>query len=292
MDPRPIGVFDSGFGGLTAVRQLRRIMPSETIIYFGDTARVPYGNRSRDTLLRYARQDVAFLWSFDPKAIVIACGTVSSNCLEELQAENKVPILGVVEPTVRQAIAATRSGRVGLAATRASVSSGAYERLFHRLAPAVEVVSRACPLFVPLVEEGRCRPGDVVIETVAEEYLGPLRGEIDTLVLGCTHYPLLREVIGRVMGPEVELVDAGAEAARAVRDLLEERDALSGGEDQGQARYYTSGGRTSPAGRSRSTLRDIDDDREKCSDFCPGGADLRRGRPGRHRAHQRGNHVH
>ncbi|HIR19486.1 MAG TPA: glutamate racemase [Candidatus Pelethomonas intestinigallinarum] len=240
MDPRPIGVFDSGFGGLTAVRQLRRIMPSETIIYFGDTARVPYGNRSRDTLLRYARQDVAFLRSFDPKAIVIACGTVSSNCLEELQAENKVPILGVVEPTVRRAIAATRSGRVGLAATRASVSSGAYERLFHRLAPAVEVVSRACPLFVPLVEEGRCRPGDVVIETVAEEYLGPLRGEIDTLVLGCTHYPLLREVIGRVMGPEVELVDAGAEAARAVRDLLEERDALSGGEDQGQARYYTS----------------------------------------------------
>ena len=240
MDPRPIGVFDSGFGGLTAVRQLRRIMPSETIIYFGDTARVPYGNRGRETLLRYARQDVAFLRSFDPKAIVIACGTVSSNCLEELQAEHPVPIIGVVEPTVRRAIAATRGGRVGLAATRASVSSGAYERLFHRLAPQVEIISRACPLFAPLVEEGRCRPGDVVIETMAQEYLSPLRGQVDTLVLGCTHYPLLLEVIGQVMGPEVTLVDAGAEAAGAARDLLAASDALSGNTSQGEAHYYTS----------------------------------------------------
>ena len=240
MNQQPIGVFDSGLGGLTAVRQLRRIMPSENIIYFGDTSRVPYGNRSRDTILKYARQDMRFLRSFDLKAVVIACGTVSSNCLETLQAENGIPVIGVVAPAVQRAAALTRNKRVGLVATRASVRSGAYERMFHAMFPGAQLFSKACPLFVPLVEEGRCRPGDVVIETVAEEYLGPLRGEIDTLVLGCTHYPLLREVIGRVMGPEVELVDAGAEAARAVRDLLEERDALSGGEDQGQARYYTS----------------------------------------------------
>lgn len=223
MDPRPIGVFDSGFGGLTAVRQLRRIMPSETIIYFGDTARVPYGNRSRDTLLRYARQDVAFLWSFDPKAIVIACGTVSSNCLEELQAENKVPILGVVEPTVRRAIAATRSGRVGLAATRASVSSGAYERLFHRLAPAVEVVSRACPLFVPLVEEGLWH--DSVTEEIASRYVAELKGKfIDTLVMGCTHYPLIRGTLRKIMGENVTLVNPAYETAIELKRMLQEKD--------------------------------------------------------------------
>ena len=175
MNQRPIGVFDSGLGGLTAVRQLRRLMPSENIIYFGDTARVPYGNRSRETLLQYARQDMRFLRTFDLKAVVIACGTVSTNCLEVLQAESDMPVIGVVEPAVERAAALTRSKRIGLVATRASVTSGAYERAFHRSDPALEIHALACPLFVPLVEEGRCRPGDVVIETVAEEYLAPLR---------------------------------------------------------------------------------------------------------------------
>lgn len=240
MNQRPIGVFDSGLGGLTAVRQLRQIMPSENIIYFGDTARVPYGNRSRDTLLKYARQDMRFLRSFDLKAVVIACGTVSSNCLETLQAENDIPIVGVVEPTVRRAVAVTRNKRVGMVATRASVSSGAYERNVHSLDSCVEVFSRACPLFVPLVEEGRCRPGDVVIETVAREYLQELKDrDVDTLVLGCTHYPLLTDVVHQVMGPEVTLVDAGAEAARAVRDLLQAQDACAD-RPQGAASYYTS----------------------------------------------------
>ena len=240
MNQRPIGVFDSGLGGLTAVRQLRRLMPSENIIYFGDTARVPYGNRGRETLLQYARQDMRFLRTFDLKAVVIACGTVSTNCLEELRAESDMPVIGVVEPAVERAAALTRSKRVGLVATRASVTSGAYERAFHRSDPALEIHALACPLFVPLVEEGRCRPGDVVIETVAEEYLAPLRqAEVDTLVLGCTHYPLLSEVIGGVMGPAVSLVDVGAEAARACRDLLAARDALARRE-AGSARFYTS----------------------------------------------------
>lgn len=240
MNQRPIGVFDSGFGGLTAVRRLRRLMPSEDIIYFGDAARVPYGNRSRDTIMKYARQDMAFLRSFDPKAVLIACGTVSSNCLEPLQAENDIPIVGVVEPTVAAALRATRSGRVGLVATRASVASGAYERAFHRLAPQAELHSRACPLFVPLVEEGRCRPGDPVIETVAEEYLSPLKAlGVDTLVLGCTHYPLLTGVIGGVMGEDVALIDAGAESAGAVQALLARAGQLAD-RAAGQARYYTS----------------------------------------------------
>ena len=239
MDQRPIGVFDSGLGGLTAVRQLRRLLPSEQIIYFGDTARVPYGNRSRETILKYARQDVAFLRRFDPKAVVIACGTVSSNCLRELQAENDIPVVGVVEPAVRQAVRETKSGRVGLIATRASVSSGAYQELFRRLAPGTEVFSRACPLFVPLVEEGRFQPGDPVIETVAGEYLADLRrAGVDTLVLGCTHYPLLTEVIGGVMGEGVALVDAGGAAAQAVSRWLAEHDALAAG--SGGADYYVS----------------------------------------------------
>ena len=240
MDQRPIGVFDSGLGGLTAVRQLRQIMPSEHIIYFGDNARVPYGNRSRETILKYARQDLRFLRQFDPKLVVIACGTVSSNCLEELRAENDIPIIGVVEPTVSRAVSVTANRRVGLIATRASVSSGAYQRQFAALDPEIRVFTQACPLFVPLVEEGRFRSGDVVIETVAAEYLRPLQEErIDTLVLGCTHYPLLTEILSGAMGGSVFLVDAGREAACAAQSALLERDALAG-PGMGGAQFYVS----------------------------------------------------
>ncbi len=239
MNKRPIGVFDSGFGGLTAVRRLRGLMPCEHIIYFGDTSRVPYGNRSRDTILKYARQDTRFLRGFDLKAIVIACGTVSSNCLPQLQAENDIPIIGVVEPAVRRAAALTRSKRVGVVATRATVASGAFQQALTALDSDITVFSHPCPLFVPLVEEGRCRPEDPVIRLVAEEYLLPLREEgVDTLVLGCTHYPLLTEVISQVMGPEVALVDSGAESASALQTLLAEQDALSDG--GGGVSCYTS----------------------------------------------------
>ena len=236
----PIGVFDSGLGGLTAVRQLRRLMPSESIIYFGDTARVPYGNRSRDTLMKYARQDLRFLRTFQPKAVLIACGTVSTNCLHPLRSENDIPIVGVVEPAVRRAIAATRSGKVGLIATRASVASGAYQDLFSQLAPHILVSSVACPLLVPLVEEGRFRPGDPVSETVVAEYLTPLRQQgVDTLVLGCTHYPLLSSIIQRFMGDDVTLVDVGAEAALSVRSLLSSRHQLAAC-PQGDTSFFVS----------------------------------------------------
>ena len=218
MDNRPIGVFDSGLGGLTAVRELQRLLPGEDIIYFGDTARVPYGGRSRDTLVRYARQDVAFLRTFDLKAIVIACGTVSTTALDVLTEENDIPIWGVVEPAAEAAARSTKNGLVGLIGTQATIRSGAYERRIAAEAPGVRVLSRACPLFVPLVENGRFRPGDVVAETVAAEYLEPFQDAgVDTLVLGCTHYPLLTEVIGNCMGPGVTLVNVGEKCARRVR---------------------------------------------------------------------------
>ncbi|QNL44829.1 glutamate racemase [Oscillibacter hominis] len=240
MDNRPIGVFDSGLGGLSAVRSLRRILPGEQLIYFGDTSRVPYGGRSRETILKYARQDVRFLRSFDLKAILIACGTVSTTSLEMLREENDLPMVGVVEPTCRRAVEVTRRGRVGLIATHASVRSGVYETTIGALDKKVEVVARACPLFVPLVENGRFRPGDVVIDTVAREYLEPMRESgIDTLILGCTHYPLLSDVIRGVMGDGVELISAGEESAFELKRTLKARGLLRDCQ-QGEATYYVS----------------------------------------------------
>ena len=224
MDNRPIGVFDSGLGGLTAVRELQRLLPGEDIIYFGDTARVPYGGRSRDTLVRYARQDVAFLRTFDLKAIVIACGTVSTTALDVLTEENDIPIWGVVEPAAEAAARSTKNGLVGLIGTQATIRSGAYERRIAAEAPGVRVLSRACPLFVPLVENGRFRPGDVV----------------DTLVLGCTHYPLLTEVIGNCMGPGVTLVNVGEKCACRVAERLGGMAALAEPGRRGESRYYVS----------------------------------------------------
>ena len=241
MDGRPIGVFDSGLGGLTTVRELCRLLPGEDIVYFGDTGRVPYGRRSRETIVRYARQDVAFLRTFDLKLIVIACGTVSTTALEVLAQENPIPVLGVVAPAAAAAARATQNDRVGLIGTQASIRSGAYEALIHKEDPAAQVFSQPCPLFVPLVENGRFKPGDVVIETVAAEYLAPLKAAgVDTLVLGCTHYPLLEGVISAQMGPEVTLVNAGAEGARAAAARLAELDALSGREGGGTCRYFVS----------------------------------------------------
>ena len=240
MDQKPIGVFDSGLGGLTTVRELTQLLPGEDIIYFGDTGRVPYGSRSRETIVKYARQDVAFLRTFDLKAIVIACGTVSTTALDVLAAENPIPVLGVVAPAARAAARATRSGSIGLIGTQASIRSGAYKRLIRAENPAARVLAQPCPLFVPLVENGRFRPGDVVIETVAAEYLAPLKeAGVDTLVLGCTHYPLLEKVIGAYMGPEVRLINSGAEGARAAADCLRERDALAG-PGRGSCRCFVS----------------------------------------------------
>ena len=197
MDKRAIGVFDSGLGGLTAVRRLHALMPQENIIYFGDTGRVPYGTRGRDIITKYARQDVAFLRQYDL-----------------LSKENDIPIIGTVEPACRRAMTMTQTGRVGVIGTAATIRSGAYEKYLHKKDGTLDLFTQACPLFVPLVENGRVHRGDVVIETVVKEYLTPLKDVgVDTLILGCTHYPLLEEVIGDFMGPDVTLIDSGAEAA-------------------------------------------------------------------------------
>lgn len=237
MDRRPIGVFDTGLGGLTAVRELMRLLPGEDIVYFGDTGRVPYGNRSRDTIIKYARQDVAFLRTFDLKAIVIACGTVSTTALEVLEAENSIPILGVMGPSVAEAAASTHNGKIGLIATQATIRTHAYEKALTRLLPSAEVTALACPLLVPLVENGRFRPGDQVPELVVAEYLAPIKAAgVDTLVLGCTHYPLLTDIIHAYMGPDVTLVNSGAACARQVASLLEG----NGEARPGVRRYFVS----------------------------------------------------
>lgn len=241
MDTRPIGVFDSGLGGLTAIRSLRQILPEEDLIYFGDTARVPYGGRSVETISQYARQDVRFLRTFRPKALLIACGTVSTTSIGILRAENDLPVVGVVGPACRRALAVTKHKRVGVIATQASIRSGVYEAALRRMDPEAEAIGRACPLFVPLVENGRFRPGDVVIETVAREYLEPLlNAGIDTLVLGCTHYPLLSDVIAGICGPSVELVSAGEESAFALKRLLKAEGLRNQADHAGQTRFYVS----------------------------------------------------
>lgn len=241
MDKRPIGVFDSGLGGLTAVRELRRLLPGEDIVYFGDTGRVPYGGRSRETIIKYAQQDVKFLRTFDLKAIVIACGTVSSTALERLSTENSIPVLGVVEPAGLAAVAATKNKKIGLIGTQASIRSGAYEKVILGADPSLSVLSAACPLLVPLVENGRFSPGDSVAETVTAEYLAPIRDAgVDTLVLGCTHYPLLRPLISAYMGREVALIDAGERCVREAAKLLERLDAFAPADRTGSCRYYVS----------------------------------------------------
>ena len=241
LDRRPIGVFDSGLGGLTAVRELARLMPEEDLIYFGDTGRVPYGGRSKDILIKYARQDVAFLRSFDPKAIVIACGTVSATALSVLREENDIPIFGVVEPAAHAAARLTANGRVGLIGTKASIRSGAYERALEELRPGTEVTARACPLLVPLVENGRFRVGDAVAEQIAAEYLAPIKeAGVDTLILGCTHYPLLKDVVGAYMGPCASLIDVGAECAHWVARCLDREGLRAGRCEAGRHRYFVS----------------------------------------------------
>lgn len=235
MDNRPIGVFDSGLGGLTAVRRLHEIMPNESIVYFGDTGRVPYGTRSSETIIKYTRQDVRFLLGHDPKAILVACGTVSSVALDTVARDTPVPLLGVVEPTCRRAAQATKNGRVGVIGTQGTIRSGAYARVLREQNPTLSVLSLPCPLFVPLVENGRVKRGDIVIEAVVREYLQPLLDAgVDTLILGCTHYPLLQQVIGDFMGGGVQLIDSGAAAADALSQCIEPAGS------EGETRYFVS----------------------------------------------------
>lgn len=221
----PIGVFDSGLGGLTVVKQLIQMLPNEKVVYFGDTARVPYGTKSASTIIRYSREISKELLKHHVKMIVVACNTASSLALEVLSKELKVPVVGVIEPGAQKAASSTKSGRIGIIATSSTVKSGKYADKIKAINGKFEVTSKACPLFVPLVEEGWFN--HEVTYKVAEEYLKEMkRAKVDTLILGCTHYPLLKNVIHTVMGPRVNLVDSAEVVAEGVRALLKERNWL------------------------------------------------------------------
>ena len=241
MDNRPIGVFDSGLGGLTAVKELRRILPNEDIIYFGDTGRVPYGTRSDETIIKYARSDMDFLLKHDPKRVLIACGTVSTVALWLLKEEYDLPIDGVVDAAVRAAAAATKNGRIGVMGTPATIRSGAYERLLKAEREGVETFSAACPLLVPLVENGRLSPDDIVISTVVAEYLGAIKAAgVDTLIMGCTHYPLLEPVVAAFMGEGVTLISPGREAAALIAAEQEATGTANVPGHRGEAEFFVS----------------------------------------------------
>jgi glutamate racemase len=222
MSKQPIGVFDSGIGGLTVLKELLEHLPNESYVYFGDTARVPYGTKSADTVRRFSRENVSFLLDRGVKMVVIACNTASSEALPDLEHEFPVPILGVIEPGVRAAVAATRTRRIGVIGTPGTIRSGAYQAKILAAMPDATVIPQACPLFVPLVEEGWI--DTPVTRMVAREYLRAYEGaKIDALVLGCTHYPLLKPVITSVLGAGVTLVDSAVETAREVARVLEAR---------------------------------------------------------------------
>lgn len=237
----PVGVFDSGIGGLTVAREIIRQMPKERIVYFGDTARLPYGSKSQDTIVRYSRQIIRFLMTKEVKAIVIACNTASAYALDVVEKEYEIPILGVINAGAHTAVQATRNGKIGVIGTEGTIGSGIYTKVMKQMRPDIEVTGKSCPLFVPLVEEGLLH--DSVTDEIASRYLSTLKGHfIDTLVLGCTHYPLIRSTLGRLMGNDVTLVNPAYETAIELKTLLEKRQmtCLTDGKGQEKYQFYVS----------------------------------------------------
>jgi glutamate racemase len=217
-----IGMFDSGIGGLTVLREVKKLLPHEHIIYLGDTARVPYGNRSPEVVIRYSLENAHFLLSKGIKMLIVACNTSSAIALPTLENAMSIPVIGVIDPPAREAVRRTRSRKIGVIGTRATVNSQAYPMAIKRLDPSVEVLSKACPLFVPVVEEGL--EEDEVAQVVVKKYLEEFRGSgIDVLVMGCTHYPILERRIRELIGEDVYIVNTGRETSRVVRDVLEQR---------------------------------------------------------------------
>ena len=234
---KAIGIFDSGVGGLTVLKEVVRVLPQEDTIYFGDTARVPYGTKSPETVIRYSRQIARYLLSRDIKLLVVACNTASAVALACLQKELDIPIVGVIEPGARAAASVTTTGKVGVIGTAATVASSAYTKAIKRINPDIEVVTRACPLFVPLAEEGWL--DNEVARLTARSYLSALKEQgVDTLVLGCTHYPILKKVIAETMGPGVTLVDSAEQTALTVAQILSQQQLLRPQGEQGNHHYY------------------------------------------------------
>ena len=242
MDNRAIGVFDSGLGGLTAARVLEDTLPYENIIYFGDTANMPYGPRSREEIIFLAKRNAEFLLRHDVKAILVACGTVSSNAITQLRESFDVPFFGVIEAAAIAAAEATESGRVGVIATQASIRSGAYRRELERLDRGLKVFESACPSFVPLVESGHFSAKDPLVRAAVEQELAGLKKDgVDSLILGCTHYPLLEGAISEFMSVDVRLITSGGEAALALAEYLHREGKLSERREKGLRRWFTSG---------------------------------------------------
>lgn len=232
-----IGVFDSGLGGLTCVKEIMDIMPDEPIVYFGDTGRVPYGSKSNETIIKYVKSDIRFLNTFDLKMIVVACGTASAIALPVLCDELTVPTFGVVDAAATKAVQSTKNNKIGIIGTAGSIRSGAYEEKIKKLNPEIKTFARACPLFVPLVEEGYTK--GQIARLIAKEYLNDLKeADVDTLILGCTHYPLLKETIAEVMGDTVTLIDPGKVTASYVKDFLEKENLRT--KESGEYKFFVS----------------------------------------------------
>lgn len=243
-DNRPIGIFDSGVGGLTVVRALMEMAPQENFIYFGDTAHVPYGNKTKHQLMQYAREIISYLLKQDVKAIIIACGTHSSITLPLLAGNYSIPILGVVKAAAACAIKTTRNGKIGIAATQATVNSLAYTREIKKLNPDCQVYEVACPQFVPLVESGKLEDEEALLAVA--EYLNPLLDlEIDSLVLGCTHYPFLSNLISRFMGPNVEIIDPSYNTVEEVLEILNRQELFNTQENSPFRKFIVSGSKDS-----------------------------------------------
>lgn len=241
MDNRPIGVFDSGVGGLTVLKEIEQLLPLESIVYFGDSGRAPYGTKSKETVIKYTFQDIRFLLNQDIKMIVIACNTASAFSFESVKNSFDIPVIEVIQPGAATGVRETGNKKVGIIGTTATINSGAYEKAINKIDNSIEVFSKACPLFVPLVEEGEVWWENDIAFRVAEEYLTPLKNQgIDTLVLGCTHYPLLQKTISRVMGDGVKLVSSALEVAKVVKDIIIEKDIARDDRLKPVYRYYTS----------------------------------------------------
>lgn len=236
MRDRAIGIFDSGIGGLTVFKEIKKLLPKEDIVYLGDTARVPYGTKSKDTIIKFSVQNANFLVGLNVKMIVVACNTSSSFSLPILKRRYNIPVIGVIKPGAKEAANVTKNKKVGIIGTKATISSGVYERELRRLNPKIDVISVSCPLFVPLVEEDWLE--ESATRMIANRYLSPLKKKnIDTIVLACTHYPLLKPIIRDVLG-RVTIIDSAIQTAKAVKQIANEKKISNRGKDNGKYRFY------------------------------------------------------
>lgn len=239
MNKEAIGVFDSGLGGLSAVKELSKVLPNENIIYFGDTGRMPYGTRLKETIKKYTKEDIDFLLSKNVKVILAACGTVSSVALDSVKKAVDVPVFGIIDAAAKEACRVSRSKCIGVIGTKATIDSGKFEEKIKGIDSGATVYSRACPLFVSIVEYGFAKEKNEILRLACEHYLSCFRGKVDTLILGCTHFPLIQETIKEVL-PEITLVDPTKEAVKEIKFELQNKNLLSNSKEKGTVQYFVS----------------------------------------------------